>query len=314
MRRVGAGLASLLVLSTACRGGSPGAGPTSSPTASAAPSPSHSPSPVSSGPNIDHIAVIVMENHEYGSIIGNPDAPYINALADRYGLATSYFAVAHPSLPNYLALLGGSTFGIHSDCTDCHVGAKNLIDQLEGAGRSWKAYIEGLPSPCFLGATSGRYAKKHNPVMYFDDVANDPARCRNVVPLTDLDADIAAGDVPAFVWITPDLCHDTHDCPISAGDDFLATLVPGLMRALGPDGVLFLTWDEGVTDQGCCQEPGGGHVVTIVASPLVSRGTRIDVQFTHYSLLRTIEASWDLPPLGQAGCTCTEPMTAFFAR
>src|SRR3954449_2587231 len=109
-----------------------------------------------------HVVVIVMENKEYGDVIGNRSAPYTNRLARRYGLATASYGNRHPSLPNYLALTGGSTFGIDSDCTDCHVGARNIVDQLEDAHRSWGGFMEGLPRTCFTGGTAGEYAKKHN--------------------------------------------------------------------------------------------------------------------------------------------------------
>ena len=254
-----------------------------------------------------------MENKEYGSVIGNPDAPYVNGLVRRYGLATAYFAVSHPSLPNYLALVGGSTFGISSDCADCHVAATNLVDQLERAGISWKAYMEGVPGRCFTGASFGTYAKKHDPFMYFDDIATDPARCANVVPLTQLSVDLAAGALPQFVWITPDLCHDMHDCSVTTGDRFLSGLVPPLIRAIGPTGAMFLTWDEGSSGAGCCGVQAGGHVAAIVAGGGVAPGFRLATPFSHYSLLRTIEALWGLPPLRQAGCTCSQLMTAFFA-
>src|SRR5204863_5432334 len=169
------------------------------------------------------------------------------------------------SLPNYLALLAGSTFGIDENCTDCTFAAPNLVDELERARISWRAYMESMPAPCFTGATEGAYAKKHNPFVYFRSILDDPRRCAKVVPLTRLADDVRARQLPRFVWITPDLCHDMHDCDVVTGDRFLAGLLPGLVRSLGPRGVLFLTWDEGATDFGCCGAPGGGRIATIVA-------------------------------------------------
>jgi hypothetical protein len=266
-------------------------------------------SPTTRVGGFSRVVVLVMENKAFGQIIGNRDAPYINGFAHRYGLALDYHAITHPSLPNYLALLGGSTFDIRSDCTDCHVDATNLVDRLELAGITWKAYMEGMPSPCFTGAVAGLYAKKHNPFMYFDDIAGDPARCSKVVPLDRLDADIANGSMPGFVWITPDQCHDMHDCGVGEGDGFLRRWIPKLLPTLGPDGVLFLTWDESSSYAG----EGGGQVTTIVAGPHVPRGYRSTVKYTHYSLLRTILASWHLEPVGMSGCTCTVSMGEFFA-
>jgi hypothetical protein len=174
--------------------------------------------------------------------------------------------------------------------------------------------MEDLPSPCFAGASSNGYAKKHDPFMYFDDVSTSPSRCSNVVPLASLHSDLAANRLPRFAWISPNLCHDMHDCSVATGDRFLSTLIPPLLRALGSSGVLFLTWDEGSTDRGCCGAPGGGHVAMIVAGPLVPKGTRAHAAFTHYSLLRTIEATWHLGYLGFASCTCTTSMAEFFSH
>ena len=263
-------------------------------------------------PNFSHVVIVVMENKEYGEIIGNPNAPYINQLARGFALVRNFYAIRHPSLPNYLALIGGSTFGIESDCTDCHVGATNLVDQLEKRGISWKGYMEGMPNPCYRGASSGRYAKKHNPFMYFDDIANRPGRCHKVVPLSQLFTDIRGHRLPRFVFITPDLCHDMHDCSIAAGDRFLHSLVPRVLAALEPNGVLFLTFDEGESDLGCCQVARGGRIVTIVAGPAARRGARSTLSYSHYSVLRTIEDAWGLPRLRRAACACSRPLSAFF--
>jgi len=278
-------------------------------------------SPGSSGlparrlPAFSHVVVIIMENKECGDVIGDRHAPFLTRLARRYALATSYFAVRHPSLPNYLALTGGSTFGIASDCATCQVHATNLVDQLERAGISWKAYIEGLPRPCYPGAAAGGYAKKHNPFAYYTDVAGNPARCSRVVPLTELLPDLEGGRLPAFTWITPNLCDDMHDCGVAAGDRFLAGLVPRLARALGPRGVLFITWDEGETDSKgrCCEKAAGGRVATIVVGPHARRGVEVALPYDHYSLLRTIEDAWHLRELRNAACPCTRPLTALFS-
>src|SRR5205807_7284635 len=166
-----------------------------------------------------------------------------NSLAHTYALSANYFAVSHPSLPNYLALAGGSTFGITDDCTDCHVAtAPSLVNQLDAAGLSWTDYQEGMPSACFRGAdnASGQYAKKHNPFIYFDAVANSPALCSHIVPATSLAGDMAARRLPAFTWITPNLCNDSHDCSSLTGATYLAGLVPCPRQGRAPLGALFL--------------------------------------------------------------------------
>jgi hypothetical protein len=265
------------------------------------------PSPIarSAGGRPAHIAVLLMENEEYGDIIGSHATPYINSLARRYSLASAMYAIGHPSLPNYLALTGGSTFGISSDCTDCAVGATSLVDQLERARISWKAYMEDLPGRCFTGAGAGEYAKKHDPFIYYTRVARNPASCANIVPLERLSTDERAGTLPEFIWITPNLCHDMHDCSPATGDRFLSALLPPLLRALGPQGLLFLTWDEGTTNDGCCRLAAGGHIATIVAGGGARRGGRIRTTVDHYSVLQTVEDLLGLPRLRGAACACT---------
>ena len=260
-------------------------------------------------PRFAHVVVVVMENREYPSIIGSSKAPYINSLAETYASASSFYATTHSSLPNYLALVSGQTFGLSATCTTCHFNAPNLVDQLEGAGISWKAYMESAPSACFTGATYGTtYAKKHNPFMYFDDITTNPARCAKVVPMTRLSSDLHAGALPQFAWITPNLCHDMHDCTVAAGDQFLSTLLPPIIDALGSNGILILTWDEGTTTAGCCTYANGGHIATIVAGPGARRAVTSSKGYDHYSILRTIEDAWGLPRLGHAACSCSAPM------
>jgi hypothetical protein len=251
-----------------------------------------------------------MENHEYGDIIDSSAAPYINQLARRFGLATEMFAITHPSLPNYLALTGGSTFNITSDCTGCTVTATSIVDQLARAGISWKAYMEGLPRPCFE-AGADDYAKKHDPFLYYTRARG---QCGNVVPLTQLPADERAGRLPRFIWISPNLCHDMHDCNVVTGDRFLAGLLPPLLRALGAHGLLILTWDEGTTDDGCCRLASGGHIPTIVAGPGARLHARLTTATDHYSVLQTIEDLLGLRRLRGAACTCTPSLAPLLSR
>ncbi len=243
-----------------------------------------------------------MENEESTSIIGNGAAPYLNSLAQSHGLAASYYAISHPSLPNYLALTAGSTFGISSDCTTCYVNATNVADQVEASGRSWKAYMESMPSSCYVG-DAYPYMQKHDPFIYYDDIRTNGARCAaHVVPFTQLSSDLSAGTVPNFAWITPNMCNDMHDCSIGTGDAWLANVVPGILAssAFTNGGVLFITWDEGSSSAGCCGNAFGGQVATLVIAPNTVAGLRSTTNETHYSLLRTIEDSWGLSPLGQA--------------
>jgi hypothetical protein len=251
------------------------------------------------------IAVIVMENKEASQILGNSKAPYLNRLAQENAYASRWYGIRHPSLPNYLALLGGSTFGVTENCADCIQDARSLPDQLDAAGLSWRAYMEGVPRPCFTGKSNGRYAKKHNPFVYFKPIVNDPARCARIVGIDQLAADEKAG-LANFVFITPDLCSDTHDCGVDTGDHFLARTVPPLLTALGPNGLLVVTYDEGDSDTGCCTKAEGGQVFTVFAGPHAKQHARVDDQLNHYSLLRTIEDLFGLDHLGDAACDCTK--------
>ncbi len=260
-----------------------------------------------------HIAVVVMENAEYGDVIGGRPDPYITSLARTYGLAIGSYAITHPSLPNYLALTGGSTFGISSDCTDCSVPGSGLAGQLQSRHVSWKAYMEGLPHPCFTGADADDYAKKHDPFTYYRALVRNPDACQKVVPLRVLYRDEARHSLPTFMWITPNLCHDVHDCDLRTGDRFLAGLLPPLLRSLGQNGILFLTWDEGTSDSGCCRLARGGHIATIIAGPGARRGARLPTPVDHYSVLQAIEDLLDLPRLGGAACGCTASLAPLLA-
>jgi hypothetical protein len=252
------------------------------------------PSPPPTGPvrpsATSHVVVLVMENKERRSVVGSRDAPFITSLARRYATATRSYGVTHPSLPNYLALVSGSTHGITSDCTSCDVSGPNLGTQLEAKGRSWKAYLEGLPSPCFDGATSGRYAKKHDPFAYWAST-----RCGHRASFKVLDRDLRDGRLPDFALITPDLCNDMHDCSVAVGDRFLSVLVPRLLRGIGPHGYVVLTFDEGSSSA-----QGGGQIATIVAGPDVVHGRTSNGLVNHYGVLRTIEDTFGLEHLGAA--------------
>jgi phosphatidylinositol-3-phosphatase len=245
-------------------------------------------------PAFDHIFIVIMENHSFAQIIGSADAPYINSLAASYGLAANYSSVAHPSLPNYLALTGGSTFGVTTDCTDCFQNAPNLVvDRVVPSGRTWRAYMESMPSAGYLG-DSYPYMQKHNPFVYYDDIRNDPAQLANVVPYTQLAKDLASAETtPAFGWVTPNMTDDMHDGTIAQGDTWLSTAVPAILAAPAwteQRSLLLITWDEN-------DDSPGNQVATFVVAGGVPAGFRSQAAYNHYSLLRTVEAAWGLAPL-----------------
>jgi acid phosphatase len=247
-------------------------------------------------PDFTHVVVVVFENHEASSIAGNPDARTFNALGRRYATLTNYDAVSHPSLPNYLALVSGATQGITSDCWNCIVHARNLADTLAAAGKTWKTYAEDLPYPGFTGGSAGRYAKKHDPFLYFRDVVSSRARRDRVVPYTQLAKDLAAHRLPDLSLVIPNLCNDMHDCSVATGDAWLkAHVVPLLRSPQMRGGVVFVVFDEGTSNAG-----GGGHVEALALGPTVRPGSTFAAATNHYGLLRTIEDAWRLPRLGNS--------------
>jgi phosphatidylinositol-3-phosphatase len=300
----------LLMMSVAgCGGGSATTRSSTPPASSPAVSTAATSSGTVAGP-ASRIAVIVLENKEYNQIIGRAGAPYLNALARQGAVAANYYAITHPSLPNYLALTGGSTFGFSGhDCGTCSVSQPNLIDELDAARISWKVYAEDMPSTCSAAVTAGAYARRHDPFLYYRDVANNPTRCRFVVSTTTLTRDLADHSLPRFVWVVPNICNDAHSCSTYTGDRYLRAIVPRLLAELGPSGLLFVTFDEGATNLGCCGVAKGGHVLTLVAGPGARAGARSMTPYDHYSLLRTIEDLWGLPRLAGAALPSTQPMT-----
>jgi len=264
-------------------------------------------------PDFKHIVVIVFENHEFDSVVGNWAMPNFNKYADANTLLTQYYAITHPSLPNYLAVFGGDTFGITTDCEDCFVSATNLPDQIEASGRTWRAYFQDMPRPCFPNDTA-IYVQKHNPFMYFDSIRLDAARCdRSVVPLQQLDTDLAAGTLPDFVYIMPNSCVSTDDiysnpdCNLGLADGWLGGIMDKLLAYLDPRAasepyLIVLTWDEGQGSHSCCGLPAeaGGRIATVLISPLAKSGFQDNTPYTHYSLLKTIETAWGLSFLGHA--------------
>lgn len=300
-------------------------------------------SPAASPPShYDHVFVVMMENHGYADVIGNPAAPNLNALAHTYGVATDYFGVSHPSEPNYVALLGGSTLGVASDNPYFvnTVDAPSLVSQMDRAGVSWKEYLQSSPHAgyqgiCYPGFCNGvpdkdpLYVAKHNPVPNFTSsrTAADWAR---QVPETQLPTDLASGRLPQFGLIIPDECHDQHGDPpycldsgnvdggtlsaadpqdqhlVATGDAWLGqevhTITSAPFWAQGNNAVV-VTYDEGDDSAGPGgSKHGGGQVATVVVTSHGPRGVQDATPANHYSLLATIQRNFGLGCL-QHSCT-----------
>jgi phospholipase C len=265
-----------------------------------------------------------MENHDYPQVVGSSEAPYENdTLIARCGLATNYHNITHPSLPNYLAATSGAILA-HSDCgpDTCPATAPSLFGQLRAAGKSWRAYQESMATNC-QHTDSGTYAARHNPPVYYVPIAGDCSRWD--LPMGDASSgnlirDLRSDTLPDFAFITPDLCDDTHDCPVDSGDRWLAAWIPRILQSPAYQAgstVVMLTWDEGGSggDKDCARNTSvpGCHVPTIVISPATPAGTRSNALFNHYSLLKTTEQLLGLrTTLGQAGDPATQSMRGAF--
>jgi phosphatidylinositol-3-phosphatase len=182
--------------------------------------------------DVQHVFVIVLENHSRQGVIDDPNAPYISSLAHTYAQATQYFGVTHPSEPNYVAMISGSNWWINDDNPDNRFDHTNLVDQLEAAHRSWGAYMEALPADDKLAdywpsSSNALYASKHNPFVLFDDIRTEQARMADVKPYTDLATDLRKErTTPDFAFIVPDQCDDMHGGVYTAVDGHPETPCP----------------------------------------------------------------------------------------
>lgn len=284
-----------------------------------------SPSPT---PAYDHIFYVMFENRNYSDIIGNANAPYLNSLTNTGGLATNYHAVIHPSVNNYLAAISGQTYttvppavgsAITDNCTitttSCSTNAANLADGIETVGKSWKGYMETMPSPCYGPHDSGLYTERHNPFPYFNQIRNTPARCAKIVPYTQLATDLtSAATTPNFSWITPNLCNDMHNAcapsnAVTNGDTWASQEFPKIFNSQA--------WQT----QHCLlvinEDENGGAAGNIVPAIFVSSdgtvigGKRSATNYTHYSLLRTIEDSLGVTPVGPGDTAATSMVDMF---
>ena len=259
--------------------------------------------PAATSPFRGSVFTIVMENKSASQILDGDEAPYIRSLADTFAVAGNYRSTqVFPSEPNYIWMVSGQNFGIldNDPPADNRIASRSHVaDQIEAAGLTWRSYQESMGEPCLLEARYP-YDPKHNPFVFFDDINGwdgrtfqRPERClQNVVDYSQLDADLASGNLPRYVFITPDLKNDMHDEPIGVGDAWLSREVPKILasKAWQDGGVLFLTWDE-----------GGGHnsddPAMIVISPLASPHHVSKVRYDTTSYLKTVQAILGLEPL-----------------
>ena len=269
-------------------------------------------------PHFDHVALVVFENQETEKILGNPAMPWLNHLAQQNAYAGNLFADTHPSLPNYFMLTTGQLIASNNDYGDV-VQADNIVREMVAAGKSWKAYEESLPHPGYLGDMAQPYEKTHDPAAYFVDVRMVPAQAANIVSLTQLQADMAAGALPSFMFIEPNQINAMHDCPSNnpgCDNNFKLTLGDNwAQQNLGPlinspafqNGLLIITWDESWDND---NRNGGGHVMAILVGSGVKTQFISSTFYQHESTLRLICNAVQIPCMGNS--LAAAPMTEFF--
>lgn len=247
-------------------------------------------------PTPDHVVVVVLENHSFSQVIGSPSMPYFNSLATAHSLAGDYFGNVHPSIGNYFMITTGQIESI-DDSFSGTVTDDNIVRALVGAGKSWRAYMESIPSAGYLGGDVSPYLKHHDPFSYFSDVTSSTAQAANIVPFTQLQADLAAGTLPNFAFISPNARDDAHDCPtgaatcadtdkLAAADTWLKTNIdPLINNAAFANSVFIITWDEGdLTDLSNV----GGQVATVLVGTHVKAGFKSTTFYQHQNTLRLV--------------------------
>lgn len=264
------------------------------------------------------IYTIVLENHGVGAVLGGAN-PYLSSLAAEYGTGNAYLVDVHPSLPNYIHMTSGSTAGIGDNgppAAHSIDGTDNLADQLEAGGITWRAYMDGMGEPCAVEDV-GRYAVRHDPFVYYTSLTSDRARCEeHVVDFETHFTDDLAANRFQFMWVTPDVCNDMHDCPTTTTDEWLSRVVPQILASPGyqEGGAIFLLWDEGDADATYAwsvafHRPQNVPFI-LISEHLVSRGFVSNTRYAHDSYLATVEDAFGLPRLSTT--VHSTPMADFF--
>lgn len=219
-------------------------------------------------PTFKHVFIVMEENNNYSSVVGNSSMPYLNSLANIYGLATQYYANTHPSIGNYFMLTTGKII-TNNDSYTGTVTADNIVRHLLTAGKTWKSYEESLPYAGYTQPDTGNYARRHCPLSYFSDVVNSSSEKLNLVPFTEFSTDLASGHLPSYSFITPNLCNDAHNCSLGTADAWLKkNIAPLISSSVFKDGgLLLIVFDESGNDN----SHGGGRVAWVAVSPEFSK-------------------------------------------
>jgi Phosphoesterase family len=259
--------------------------------------------PASAVPGYDHVFVVMMENQDLHSIIGNTwQAPYINSLLARGSTLANMYGEVHPSDPNYLALAAGTPFAVTGNPIETNPGytisAPNIGDLVDATGKTWRAYYQSANGPCD-NTVHDPYYNDDLPFLFFKDIKDDPARCRShLLPLDHMKADLAStATTPAFAWWGPDDCYDMEGCGIAAGDGFLRQTIGWIMASPAwrtQRTLLIVTFDEDGYD---LERPAQLVPTIILGSSGVRAGYVSLHRYDHYDLLRTVEGALRLGTL-----------------
>lgn len=261
-------------------------------------------------PQVNHVFIVLEENTNYADAIGNPAMPYLNSLANRYGVATNYFGNTHPSIGNYFMLTAGQIV-TNNDSYSNTVNVDNIVRQLLAHGKTWKAYEEDLPSAGYIAPNTAGYARKHCPLSFFSDVVNSPTEIKNLVPFTQFAQDLANNQLPNYSFISPNLCNDAHDCPLSTADTWLRNNIDPLVTSplFQNDGILVIVFDEAGSDN----TNGGGKIAWVVVSPKAKTGFKSTTVYQHQSTLRMMAEALGLTSFPGAAANAPD-MAEFFGN
>lgn len=235
-------------------------------------------------PTFSHVFIVVEENRNYSSVIGNSSMPYLNSLASKYGLATQYYANTHPSIGNYFMMTTGQVI-TNNDSYNSTVTADNVVRHLLAAGKSWKSYEESLPWAGYISPDTGSYVRRHCPLSYFSDVVNSSVERKNLVPFSQFAKDLANNALPQYSFITPNICNDAHNCSLTTADNWLKTNIAPLVGSstFKNGGLLIMLFDESANDN----THGGGRIAWVAVSPEWSKaGYKSTTLYQHQNTLR----------------------------
>jgi hypothetical protein len=261
-----------------------------------------------------HVFIVVEGNSDYSSVIGSSSMPYLNSLANEYGLATQYYAYTQPSISNYLMLTTGRILTNDDSQTPLTlpVSADNVVRELIASGKTWKQYAESIPSVGYIGGNSsccgGQFYTRHVPLPYMTD-AQAARQLTNIVPFTQFATDLANNALPNYSFITPNGCNDAHDCGLNVADNWLMMNIDPLIKSplFQSDGLLIIVFDESASDN----TNGGGQVAAVIVSPFGKGGYKSTTIYQHESVLRLMLEGLGVKTLPGAAATAPK-MWEFF--